>query len=86
MSVYGNLSKPQRRLLDQLLQEGAVSPDKARCTRSRAVDRLLRLGFVQASRGYYYGEAYAHLTPAGLDLLRGLNFSHLGGSRQRARA
>ncbi|WJI17471.1 hypothetical protein MWN52_09615 [Pseudoxanthomonas winnipegensis] len=44
MSIYGDLSRPQRAILDEMLQESAVSADTAVvCLRWARADPYLRL-------------------------------------------
>ena len=89
MSIYGDLSKAQRELLTALffrIQGGtAVSIETA-----VRVDRKGRqtAGNLKA-RGLVAHDDQWHprvwLTPAGLEVMRGLDFRHVGGLRRRRR-
>ncbi|MFA4630434.1 hypothetical protein P2A10_23550 [Xanthomonas perforans] len=75
MSTFGDLSKPQRAILQELLQQSAVSIDTAHTCRSvRRISpffRLLQLGLIsyQASMSSWVGVS-AWLTPQGLRLVQ----------------
>lgn len=77
MSIYGNLSKPQRQLLFRLLQQTAVSIDtavKAGVWRVAPCVRLRELGLIEFQRSMVWGpctgRCYAWLTADGLRLVQ----------------
>lgn len=84
MSVYGDLSKPQREFMQRLFVpvHRAASIETALIVRSskRLRDNLLAKGFIEVA--YVDGYVWRHsLTPVGLELIRSLDYRH---SRPRA--
>ena len=93
MSIYGDLSKPQRKLLHDLFwgpAGSAVSIDTAVSSsyNPRLLDALESKGLVRCRHqgitplDRHYS---VWLTERGLEVMRGLDFRHIGGSRQRSR-
>ncbi|MCS4233096.1 hypothetical protein [Stenotrophomonas sp. BIGb0135] len=73
MSIYGDLSKPQRSILRQLLQESAVSIDTAHRCSNRRVEPywgLRSAGLICVTSYSIWHRSYAYLTPEGLALVR----------------
>jgi hypothetical protein len=72
VSTYGDLSKPQREILRNLLEHSAVSIDTAvscRARQSRPYARLADLGLIEYQRSFWeWYKPAAWLTPAGLRL------------------
>ena len=85
MSIYGDLSQPQREHLWTLLYANALSIDTAVCCRPRPqlVQALRDKGLAEAKREHpWVGPWECWLTPEGLAVMRSLDFRHVGGSRK----
>ena len=91
VSIYGDLSKAQRAMLAALFsrirEESAVSIDAALCSSSvrasgkemQTARNLAAKGLVRFESRYGAWSAWVYLTPAGLKLMRSLDFRHARG-------
>lgn len=84
MSIFGDLSQPQRAHMAMLFARKAFSIDTAVYSRPapQLREALSRKGLADAKCVDVYRWS-CWLTPAGTAVMRELDFRHCGGSRQR---